>query len=243
MTDVCQFLPWDSAFFGVRIAKVVDQKINRDSAKAINTWCREQNIRCLYFLSAGDDQETVATAEEEGFHLVDIRVTMEQQLLPPKTAQPLPKNIAIRLAASSDLPALKALAGSAFSLSRFYFDPGFSRQHCSDLYQTWVEKSCAAANQFVLAAEVEGKIVGFISAEWEQKRIEYGKIGLLGVAQGMRGRGFGQHLMEHCLERLAGMGMRRIEAITQARNIGAQRVNQRTGFITRSVDLWYHKWI
>jgi len=30
--------------------------------------------------------------------------------------------------------------------------------------------------------------------------------------------------------------------VTQGRNVGAQAFYQRNGFITHSVELWYHKW-
>jgi len=243
MTEPCVFLPWDSSFFGFRIAKVTRSKIDPASARAINAWCQEQNIRCLYFLASADDPETAVTAEAENYRLADIRLTMEQQLSAPRTAKPLPENLSIRTAARGDLAALQTLAGSAFGLSRFYFDPGFPRQRCGELYRTWIEKSCSASNQLVLTAEEKGRLVGFISAEWDPANIESGKIGLLGVEPGGRGRGIGQHLMDRCLERLTAAGMRQIDAVTQARNIGAQRVNQRAGFITRSIDLWYHKWI
>jgi len=243
MTEPCVFLPWDSSFFGFRIAKVTGSKIDPASAQAINAWCQEQDIRCLYFLASADDPQTSAIAEAENFRLADIRLTMEQHLSAIKAAKPLPENLSIRTAAPGDLVALQNLAGSAFGLSRFYFDPGFPRQRCSELYRIWIEKSCTASNQLVLTAEEGGRVLGFITAEWEHENAQNGKIGLLGVDASERGRGIGQHLMDHCLERLAAAGMRQIDAMTQVRNIGAQRVNQRAGFITRSIDLWYHKWI
>jgi hypothetical protein len=30
--------------------------------------------------------------------------------------------------------------------------------------------------------------------------------------------------------------------VTQARNVPAQRLYQKCGFITRSVELWFHRW-
>ena len=33
-----------------------------------------------------------------------------------------------------------------------------------------------------------------------------------------------------------------MKVVTQGRNIAGQRLYQRCGFLTRSVELWYHKW-
>jgi hypothetical protein len=30
--------------------------------------------------------------------------------------------------------------------------------------------------------------------------------------------------------------------VTQGRNLAAQRLYQRTGFLIRDLQLWYHKW-
>jgi hypothetical protein len=36
--------------------------------------------------------------------------------------------------------------------------------------------------------------------------------------------------------------LNRVEVVTQARNFTAQRLYQRSGFVTANVQLWFHKW-
>jgi dTDP-4-amino-4,6-dideoxy-D-galactose acyltransferase len=36
--------------------------------------------------------------------------------------------------------------------------------------------------------------------------------------------------------------MRSVTGATQGRNIVMQRLFQKCGFVTRSVELWYHRW-
>jgi len=44
------------------------------------------------------------------------------------------------------------------------------------------------------------------------------------------------------LELLRQEGITHAEVVTQGRNYGAQRMYQRCGFVTRTTELWYHKW-
>ncbi len=41
---------------------------------------------------------------------------------------------------------------------------------------------------------------------------------------------------------LSDLDFDRVNVVTQGKNIPAQRAYQRCGFITRSVELWFHKW-
>lgn len=241
MGEVCQYLTWDSEFFGFRIAQVQAKKLNPADTQAVFAWCQANDIRCAYFLAAVDDPETIKTVEKAGYHFADARLTMELQPLVQQSPAPLPPGLAIRPAVLADIPALQVMAGSSYTLSRFYFDPGFPRQRCSELYQWWIEKNCREEFSLVLMASFEKQPAGFISASWDAAA-KTGKIGLLGVSAEVRGRGIGQRLMEQCLANLELKGINKVEAVTQMRNIGAQRVNQRAGFIASSVELWYHKW-
>jgi ribosomal protein S18 acetylase RimI-like enzyme len=34
-----------------------------------------------------------------------------------------------------------------------------------------------------------------------------------------------------------------VSVVTQGRNVAAQRLYQRAGFVTASTQLWYHRWL
>jgi len=78
MDQPCEFLPWDSEFFGHRIARVVGHRLDPDLAEAVMAFATRERIDCLYFLADSDDVRTVRTAEDSGFRLVDVRVTLER---------------------------------------------------------------------------------------------------------------------------------------------------------------------
>src|SRR3954447_12980862 len=73
---LCRYLDWDSQFFGFGIAAVNGARFTPESVADIVTWCEARKIRCLYFLIDNTDLEKVSLAEQNGFHLVDIRMTL-----------------------------------------------------------------------------------------------------------------------------------------------------------------------
>ena len=117
-SDPCQLLSWDTAFFGIRIARVIGSSLSLESLDAIEKWCFEQKIRCLYFPARSDDAFTVALAEQAGFHLVDIRMTFNRHVADTSvstnatsTKLKMQKNdLTFRPAIPSDIPQLKAIA-------------------------------------------------------------------------------------------------------------------------------------
>ena len=68
------------------------------------------------------------------------------------------------------------------------------------------------------------------------------QIGLIAIAAGHQGRGLGRLLVEHSLEWARHAGAQVMTVVTQGRNVPAQRLYQRCGFVTASFELWYHRW-
>jgi ribosomal protein S18 acetylase RimI-like enzyme len=54
--------------------------------------------------------------------------------------------------------------------------------------------------------------------------------------------GVGRKLVVASLGWFDAHGADRVTVVTQGRNIAAQRLYQRCGFLTRSTGLWYHRW-
>ena len=135
----CQFLEWDSQFFGCRIGSVRGRQLSVPALSEIERWCEIHRIDCLYLLADFEDPGTIRLAEKNFFRLVDVRLTLSLAFssLPQMsfTAN------AIRMSHSQDVPALRAIARSSHASSRFYFDPNFPRDRCDALYETWIEKS------------------------------------------------------------------------------------------------------
>ena len=230
------------------------ERLTRETLAAIERWVAREGIECLYFLADPGDPETAALAEESGFRLVDLRMTLERRgggaVSGTRGAGAMGAGtmtagtpVRVRPATAADLPELRRMAAASHRDSRFYHDPHFDRRRCDALYAGWIEKSCADPAGIVLVAEVPdpagrpaGYITGTIGEDGE------GRIGLFAVAAAGRGRGVGGELIAAVLDWFAGRGADPVSVVTQGRNVRAQRIYQRFGLLTRSVELWFHRW-
>lgn len=91
-----------------------------------------------------------------------------------------------------------------------------------------------------MVAELQGQVAGFVACLIDGT---VGSIGLLGVADNARGLGVGHTMIISALDWFRMQGCTSVQVVTQGRNIAAQRLYQRCGFITLSVQLWYHLWL
>ena len=235
MHGTCEFLEWDSQFFGLRIARLTEPRLTSGIVASARHWCRANQIDCLYFLADSDDPDTVTLAQVNAFRLVDIRLTMEHLL--GGGAGPAP---AVRPFQPTDATGLRAIARVSHRDSRFYYDARFARRQCDTLYEAWIERSFRGWADAVLVADWDGTPAGYISCHLAPPGV--GSIGLFAVAQEYQRRGLGQQLISAALEYLRQNGMKQARVVTQGRNVGSQRVYQRSGFLARSVHLWYHCW-
>lgn len=255
----CTFLAWDTKFFGVRIARVNANRLTPESAAAIDAWCAENSIACVYFLADADDPQTARLAETHGFNFVDIRLTFEHTRLQTRSkSSPSMSSATIRPFKADDIPTLEAVSRASYTDSRYYFDLRFPRERCDALYETWIRRECEAAandpeHHAVVVAQLNGQAAGFVSCHvltpppapprvTGRGESGVGSIGLVGVAETARGQQIGTAVVSTALDWFQERGCDSVTVVTQGRNIGAQRLYQRCGFVTQSVQLWYHKW-
>ena len=142
IVEPCQLLYWDSEFFGHTIGRVNEHRLTTRDVAAINTWCADHAIECLYFLADSDHAETIRLAEDNGFRLVDIRMTLQCRIADwhahPSNGQ-LSEGC-VRPMISSDVPVLQAIARRSHTDTRFYFDGRFPLEACGDLYELWIKR-------------------------------------------------------------------------------------------------------
>jgi len=240
-SSICEYLEWDSEFFGYRIARVLGSKISSRQARRIDAWCTDNRIECLYFLAVPTDVETARTATRYGFTLVDVRLTFAMNSLMNTQFAAISEGVRIRTPREDDMPALQRIARASSTVSRFFFDNRFENDAAERLYDTWITKSCKGYAEHVLVAELADAPVGYITCHVDSAERK-GRIGLVGVDEMVRGRSIGTSLTLAALGWFRDQRVESIEVITQGRNIPAQRLYQRCGFRTQNLELWFHKW-
>ena len=236
-TGVCEFLDWDSKFFGIRIARVAGHRLDAERVTEIARAVRDQSINCVYFL-AEPERETIRLAEQHGFQLINVRVTLAARLL--STYAGTWRDDGIREAAPADIPALGEIAARSYTDSRFYQDGRFPAFLCDEMYRAWIEKSCHGYADIVLVAEQDGRPAGYICCHL--KSDGGGQIGLMGANGGMKNQAVVRQLVHHALCWFQEREVRDVTVVTPGSNITAQRLYQRSGFLTRGTQLWYHLW-
>jgi dTDP-4-amino-4,6-dideoxy-D-galactose acyltransferase len=240
MDYACRYLEWDSQFFGKRIARLDSVILHPEALQSANSWCREQHIDCLYYLVPAFQPDTVRLLEDDGFRLVDIRLTLECRVT-SSYPKPISANLQIRPASQDDLPALKAIAGSSYAGTRFFNDPGFGTEKARRLYVTWITNSLSGFADQVLVAENRGTVSGFITVRIDQST-HVGQIGLVGVAEDSRGLGIGAALVTAASGWFGSHEVEQVKVVTQGSNQAALRLYQSAGFRLAAIELWYHKW-
>ena len=185
---------WDSTFFGASIAQVAASRLAPARLARIVADADAAGIDCLYFLADATDPETVRAAEQSGFSLVDVRLTLACGLAPDGqdagaagsrdrgAAGESQQSVAadsdpaagdrarIRVASPADRPALTALARTSHRNTRFYRDLRFDRDRCDDLYATWIERSVAGElADVVWVVDVDGAALGYLTLTTEPR--------------------------------------------------------------------------
>lgn len=231
-----EILPWDSEFFGFPIARSLVRQLTPSTAGRLITECEAAEVRCLYFLVEAGDSTTIALLENNEFGLKDLRLTLARK--PGFTAA---RNEPVRVAVSEDLPALRRIARMGYRDSRFYADTGFPRARCDDLFDAWITNSVTLGfADAVLVVDVNGKASGFITCLMTAP--ERGQIGLFGVSEEVRGAGLGRKLIEQAMDWFSAKGAAEVVVVTQGKNLPAIRVYEKCGFLSSSMQLWYHRW-
>lgn len=233
-SEPARFLSWDSEFFGVRIARVVADALTPVTLAALMEWRRAQAVDCLYFLADPNQTASLRLVEQNGFYLTDVRVLLD---CGSESVGPIPAGV--RPFQEDDRAVLRAIARASHHDSRFYYDGHFPVERCDDLYDTWIDRSVDGFADATLVADVDGHAVGYVTCHREEGE---GRIGLVGVHPAFQGRLLGQALVKAALNWFLVAGFERVSVVTQGRNTRAQRLYQRCGFLTRSLQLWYHWW-
>jgi|GEM_PF-1053318 len=242
IVDLISRLNWDSDFWGFPVAYLSSKHLSENILHRIERFIKKEDIRLLQYLCNCHDIRSVRVAERNGFNFIDIRLTFEKSLIEKNNNFGLPANITFNKAQKDDIEELKKISGNLYPQSRYFFDINFDPERVKDFYENWVEKG--VLGQFdneCYCLYHSGIPVGFCTIRYNISNTV--NIGLFGVANDFQGKGLAKLLLNAIFNILIDKKISKLFVVTQGRNYGAQRLYQNTGFLTKSTELWYHKWI
>lgn len=238
-SPVASVLEWDSAFFGFRVGRANGSRLTETTLATLLQWSAAERIRCLYLSADPQCPTTLALAAQGGFQFVDMRLELGCRLLPSRG--PADPTRIVRPARPDDLPALQEIARGAHYDTRFFKDSSFPSTRAADLYAEWIRRDVHAHTVFVADFGGDEHTAGYISCLVEPAT-KIGRIGLLAVDGRCSGRGAGGALVRTALAWCSEQGCTGAQVVTQASNVGAQRLYQAAGFRTLETSLWFHRW-
>ena len=161
-TPACELLEWDSEHFGFPIAQVTGDRLSPGAAEAIDDWCSDLGVRCLYFLADAGDADGARVAANHGYRMVDVRLTARRPM-DEVTDLPVPaaETVEVREATDEDFDYARRLAARSHRGSRFYFDGGFPRERCDALYESFVLRGFRDPNRTLRVPLMEGEPAGY----------------------------------------------------------------------------------
>lgn len=114
------------------------------------------------------------------------------------------------------------------------YEPG-ERNPDTGRLQAAIE-AAAEGEDFLLAAECDGEIVGYISAQrGRQKRIAHTAYIVVGVRQKFRGQGIGSEFFRRLDEWAFKKGLTRLELTVVCTNEPAKHLYERNGFVIEGI--------
>lgn len=233
-------LPWDSEFFGFRVARISSTEGGAGLA-TLGAELREAGVELAYWFgeSAPAESERAALASVGGI-LVDEKVTYVTSELRPVVSDGTELRVD-SVPAGQTSAALTELAIQASALSRFGADPNIPKSKVAELYSIWMDRSVKRELAFdVLAATSrDDAVAGMVTLG---ERAGRGDIGLVAVDSRWRGRGVGELMVRAALDAFSRRGFRSVQVVTQGANVAACRLYAKCGFALEQTQFVYHIW-
>ncbi|HQO10699.1 MAG TPA: GNAT family N-acetyltransferase [Clostridiales bacterium] len=226
------FLPWDTEFFGIKIAKI---DVDSYDKKAI-----ESSVNSA--LSEGTDLIYLVIPDKIDKKEIFQKNLIDQKVIFRKTLEFLhEKNESVVEYNDRTVdPKLYEIALESGKYSRFRLDPMLPYGSYEKLYRIWIEKS-AKKNiaDSVLVYSENNEILGMITVKIIEDR---GEIGLLAADYKAQGKGIGSKLI--CASENFAISRDRnvMEVATQLRNKAACSFYEKNGYSIDRIFNYYHIW-
>lgn len=230
-------LDWDSEFWSLNVGRIdatEDGVGVYDHIESATAALDTENFDVAYLLIDLGQWRLLREAVVAGWAPVDLRITLQRQTA---SAPLMPEGV--RPAEAKDEPALREIAASAHTGTRFWTDDRFDRRLCKDLYSQWISNDLAGRSDVVLVCGPPSAPAGYISVTIDDDKAS---IGLVAVDQAHRGKRIGRTLVEAGVVWAGDNGTSLVDVVTQGTNRAALSLYESAGFRVVSHEIWLHRW-
>lgn len=146
---LCEILPWDTAFFGYKVARLhlilpYDAPFTRphaDFSSAVQALVKEAKARGVRYLFASvfpEDLATIRALNTSGFSLIETRAYYHRSL----KDYDFPRRFSVRLATPDDIDSLSTAAVEMVNeYDRFHADPMIAKSDADRMMRQWIKAS------------------------------------------------------------------------------------------------------
>jgi dTDP-4-amino-4,6-dideoxy-D-galactose acyltransferase len=236
MSNSFEILPWDSDFFGYKVARINFCSENDWNNQLIRL--KEENVKLAYWqIDPGNEKFHHFASKNNGL-LVDLKTTFAISIIPSMIDD---SHLLETYKKSEPEQKLINLGIQCGLFSRYAMDENIPRNKMEELYTLWIVNSVnKKMADDIIIYNVNGNIAGLITVYIKNN---IGNIGLIGVDETYRGQGIGKKLINASKQYFLSRGILNIEVVTQGENKSACNLYSGSGFhIDRQVE-FYHFWI
>lgn len=256
-------LPWETRVIGNKMGtlkhiivepncpqkeEIIEQLLNY-----VVDWTISHGIEFLLCKTYTDDMSTIHALEKSGFLLMDTLVDyvydFRRHSLCDVPRPHLFQGFTIRLAGEDDVEKLVAVAQASFQdhFGRFHSDRRISRRKATQVYEEWMKSSCKGYADWILVAEIDGRIAGFSvwkkpSPREQSLGIKVGHYSIGAVHPDYHGRGLFSALTYAGMELCDGI-VDYIEGPTHINNYPVQRAYIKLLWRIFHARHSFHKWL
>src|SRR2546428_5029083 len=238
---------WDSEHFDRKMGKislaVFDSTVGQEQRlAAFGAIAKKAELNMISARVNLNDLCTIHALERLGAILTDILLTFRFDLAVHIPSPHFPK-MKVSPAEEMEAEELGLLGGRIFQVDRFHGDPNLPSSKSDELYSKWVSNCVNGLADTVLVARDNDRIAGFITCKIERigPDCKVGVVDLVGVDPSYGGRGVGSDLISAALRWFSGKA-RSVYVGTQAANLRAVRLYERSRFIHASSEATLHLW-
>ena len=202
-------------------------------------FCREQRIDLCVVRIPATRIDLATALQTSQYFLMETSLHFRRSVC-GEVASNADSDVSVRLAHADELRFAVSLVRNGFDAytGHYHCDERLTQEHCTRLYERYLEESWAAENDFVLIAERAAAPVGVITL----RKTNSEELEILLATWSRQPLGVGRMICWNVIGWAASEGARFVKTAVSVANIAIQRVAIQNAFTPVLSEYVFHKW-